>query len=159
MMLHTTQLGHHGKITALMPRPWAEKILTSLDRKIHDALAEWSVITHYIIVVEVSIKYVCIDSSANGSLQMSKWPSTKKYSCFLTKMKTVFCPFRSFPWSWKALVRGLVVNIFDREHVVVWRFLFRTKIVWSEKTASMLHLENLETIFVWFCPFRSFPWS
>ena len=26
--------------------PWAVKFLTSLDRKIHDALAEWSVITH-----------------------------------------------------------------------------------------------------------------
>ena len=56
-----TALGHRKKITALgrfaplgrnffLRSPWAVKFLSSLDRKIHDALAEWSVITHYCLI-------------------------------------------------------------------------------------------------------------
>ena len=74
MMLQTTQLGHHGSSGLGLPKflqpsgtvkklrpsgrniflrsPWAVKFLTSLDRKIHDALAEWSVITHYCMIIE-----------------------------------------------------------------------------------------------------------
>ena len=39
-----TALGHRN---FFLRSPWAVNFLASLDRKIHDALAEWSVITHY----------------------------------------------------------------------------------------------------------------
>ena len=50
----------------------------------------------------------------NGSWVRNKWQNSKKFSCFLTRMKTELSPFRNLLWWWKVLDRDLQVRNFHK---------------------------------------------
>ena len=54
----------------------------------------------------ISIQYF----RKNGSWLTHKWLSTRRFSCFSTRMRMASWPFQSWTWSWKASDKGQVVR-------------------------------------------------